>query len=41
MSDGTWKPGRRLNGDENDQGRYWRFAIQGIHVEKSRVYRWE
>jgi beta-galactosidase GanA len=41
MVDGTWKPGRRLNGDENDQGRYWRFSKERIHVERSVVYRWE
>ena len=23
--DGKWIPGRRLNGDEDDQGQYWRF----------------
>jgi hypothetical protein len=36
----TWKPGRRLNGDENDQGRFWRFAPQRINVEKAVVYRY-
>jgi beta-galactosidase GanA len=41
MVDGTWRPGRRLNGDENDQGRYWRFSSEGIHVERTVVYRWE
>jgi len=41
MVDGTWKPGRRLNGDENDQGRYWRFSKDRIYVERSVVYRWE
>jgi hypothetical protein len=41
MLDGAWKPGRRLNGDENDQGRYWRFSPQGIHIERTVLYRWE
>jgi hypothetical protein len=41
MVDGTWRPGRRLNGDENDQGRYWRFSNERIHVERSLVYRWQ
>jgi beta-galactosidase GanA len=41
MVDGTWRPGRRLNGDENDQGRYWRLSSEGIHVERTVVYRWE
>jgi hypothetical protein len=37
----TWVPGRRLNGDENDQGHYWRFAPQRINIEKVVVYRFE
>jgi hypothetical protein len=36
---GEWKPGRRLNGDENDQGQYWRFAPDAIRIEKAVVYR--
>jgi beta-galactosidase GanA len=38
--DGTWIPGRRLNGDENDQGKFWRFTPQRINVEKAVVYRY-
>jgi beta-galactosidase GanA len=34
-----WRPGRRLNGDENDQGKYWRFSPQGTNIEKAVVYR--
>ncbi len=41
FSHGTWIPGRRLNGDENDQGRFWRFAPQRINMEKVRVYRYQ
>ena len=41
FSDGTWVPGRRLNGDENDQGHYWRFSPQQINIEKAVVYRFE
>ncbi len=37
----TFIPGRRLNGDENDQGKFWRFAPQKIHIEKVVVYRFE
>ncbi|MBV9156649.1 MAG: DUF5597 domain-containing protein [Acidobacteriaceae bacterium] len=37
--DGAWKSGRRLNGDENDQGRFWRFAPQKINIEKVTLYR--
>ena len=34
-----WVPGRRLNGDENDQGNYWRFDQWQIRIEKAAVYR--
>jgi hypothetical protein len=37
---GTWIPGRRLNGDENDQGRRWRFSNQRISIERCTVYRY-
>ena len=39
--DGKWIAGRRLNGDENDQGQYWRFASQGLNIERCTVYRYE
>ena len=39
--DGQWVPGRRLNGDENDQGRMWRFSPQGITVEHCSIYRYD
>lgn len=35
----TWKPGRRLNGDENDQGRHWRFGSDKLRIERCLVYR--
>ncbi len=35
---GTWVPGRRLNGDENDQGRRWRFGPDRIRIERCVVY---
>jgi len=41
FSDGRWTPGRRLNGDENDQGKFWRFSPQRINIEKVIVYRAE
>jgi len=41
FSDGAWIPGRRLNGDENDQGRFWRFAPHRINIEKAVLYRYE
>jgi hypothetical protein len=39
--DGTWNPGRRLNGDENDQGKGWRFDPRTLGIEKVRLYRFE
>jgi beta-galactosidase GanA len=41
FSGGNWKPGRRLNGDENDQGNFWRFSPQRINIEKVLVYRYD
>ncbi len=41
FSDGSWVPGRRLNGDENDQGRTWRFASWKLGIEKCTVYKYE
>ncbi len=38
FSEGAWVPGRRLNGDENNQGGDWRFSAQGINIEKATVY---
>jgi hypothetical protein len=39
--DGRWVPGRRLNGDENDQGSYWRFDSRAIRIEKAVLYRYD
>ncbi len=39
--DGQFVPERRLNGDENDQGQYWRFDPQRIHTERATLYRFE
>jgi hypothetical protein len=38
---GSWIPGRRLNGDEDDQGRTWRFAFWGLSIEKCTIYKYE
>jgi beta-galactosidase GanA len=38
---GKWIAGRRLNGDENDQGEYWRFDPRTLHTEKVTLYRFE
>ena len=34
-------PGRRLNGDENDQGKGWRFDSRQLKTEKVTLYRFE
>jgi beta-galactosidase GanA len=39
--DGVWIPGRRLNGDEDDQGRAWRFGFWQVAIEKCSVYKYE
>jgi hypothetical protein len=38
---GKWVPGRRLNGDENDQGKGWRFDSRQVKTEKVTLYRFE
>jgi len=39
--EGKWVPGRRLNGDENDQGKGWRFDPRQVRTEKVSLYRYE
>ncbi|MBV8896473.1 MAG: DUF5597 domain-containing protein [Acidobacteriaceae bacterium] len=41
FSDRKWTPSRRLNGDENDQGKFWRFSPRGVEIEKVEVYRFQ
>ena len=41
ITEGKWISGRRLNGDEADQGRTWRFASRRLGVEKCTVYQYE
>jgi beta-galactosidase GanA len=38
---GKWISGRRLNGDENDQGQYWRFDPRKINIERVELYHYE
>ncbi len=38
--DGKWMAGRRLNGDETDGGKSWRFDPRALHTEKITVYRY-
>jgi len=38
-ADGQFVAGRRLNGDENDQGQYWRFDQRADHIERATLYR--
>jgi hypothetical protein len=39
--EGKWIPARRLNGDEDDQGRAWRFSSGGPMIERCTVYRYQ
>jgi len=41
FEEGKWIPSRRLNGDENDQGSFWRFDPRGLHTEKVKLYRFD
>jgi beta-galactosidase GanA len=41
FEDGKWIPGRRLNGDENDQGKAWRFDSSLVKTERVSLYRFE
>lgn len=41
FKDGVWIAGRRLNGDEDDQGRAWRFSSFQTAIEKCMVYTYE
>jgi hypothetical protein len=36
---GGWIAGRRLNGDEDDQGGYWRFDQREAKIQRANVYR--
>ncbi len=38
FQDGQWVAGRRLNGDENDQGNYWRFDPREAKIERATTY---
>lgn len=39
--DGQWISGRRLNGDEDEQGVAWRFESKQVHTEKIALYPFE
>ncbi len=41
FENGKWIPGRRLNGDENDQGNGWRFTPRRLTTEKVTLYHFE
>ncbi len=38
---GKWVPERRLNGDENDQGNFWRFDQRSVRTEKMILYHYD
>jgi len=41
FENGKWIAGRRLNGDEDDQGGYWRFDQRQVRTQKITLYRYE
>ncbi len=41
FEDGKWISARRLNGDENDQGNFWRFDPRLVRTEKMTLYHYE
>jgi hypothetical protein len=41
FKEGSWVAGRRLNGDEDDQGRAWRFSPWQTGIEKCTVYEYK
>ncbi len=41
FENGAWVPGRRLNGDENDQGKGWRFDPRHLSTIKVTLYHFE
>jgi hypothetical protein len=41
IEEGKWIPGRRLNGDEDEQGLAWRFDSGQVRTEKISLYRFE
>ena len=41
FENGKWIPGRRLNGDENDQGKGWRFTPRRLTTAKVTLYHFE
>jgi len=41
FENGIWIPGRRLNGDENDQGKGWRFTPRRLTTAKVTLYHFE
>lgn len=36
--DGKWKPGRRMNGDQDHQGRHIRIAVKDYGIQQVKVY---
>ncbi len=38
FDNGTWIPGRRLNGDETDQNATWRFDPRSLHTETATTF---
>jgi beta-galactosidase GanA len=41
FENGAWAAGRRLNGDENDQGNIWRFDQRQVNIERAVLYHYQ
>jgi hypothetical protein len=41
MVNGKWISGRQLNGDEDDQGKGWRFDPRHLNLERVTLYRYQ
>lgn len=41
FDDGRWIAGRRLNGDESDQGNHWRFDSRTMSIERAVLYKFQ
>lgn len=41
FKNGVWVGGRHLNGDESDQGNFWRFDGRSVHIERASTYSYE
>ena len=41
FDNGKWKPGRRLNGDEDHKGRHLRISVGQYDIQKIKLYHYK